>query len=318
MESKTEARATLDRYLHEVDEHQEDLIQVKPTDSKLRVLLKPAIPVSLRGRARMLVTTYRRASRAASRGRTRDESPLLLHLGSGPEHKDGWINIDLLGDPVEIAWNLARPIPFDSDSADGIFHEHLLEHLSLSDGLGFLTECHRVLRPGGLLRIGVPDAGRLVQSYAHGGEGMIDETRPGRPTPLLAMQEMFYWHRHETMYDFDTLALVCKAAGFDDVKQKEFGDTDLPRCPDTERRRTESLYVEARQVGAFRFFARRVDPSRIPMWFGRRLDDDGRTRTAAPDLDACDDAAARADALVAAVCAGTLDITSNGDVTAPA
>jgi predicted SAM-dependent methyltransferase len=171
-------------------------------------------------------------------------SPLLLHLGSGGEHKEGWVNIDLLGDPVEVAWNLARPLPFPDSSADGVFHEHLLEHLPLADGRAFMRECHRVLKPGAVLRVGVPDAGRLLRSYT-GDREYLEELHPGRPTPLLAVQELFYWHRHRTMYDTETLAVVFEDAGFTDPVQRAFGETDLPAVPDTERRRAESLYMEA-------------------------------------------------------------------------
>jgi predicted SAM-dependent methyltransferase len=244
VESLTADGEALERYLRDCQAEQERLRRTKPTDSRLRVLLKDAVPISLRGRARMVATDLmavrerRRAAALAAR------QGLRLHLGSGGEHKDGWVNVDLLGDPVELAWNLARPLPLPSGSAEAIFHEHLLEHLSLADGAALLRECHRVLRPGGVLRIGVPDAGRLVRSCANGGAGLIEETRPGRPTPLLAMQEMFYWHRHLTMYDFETLRFLCRACGFAEVKERAFGDSDLPDCPDSESRRAETLYVE--------------------------------------------------------------------------
>jgi predicted SAM-dependent methyltransferase len=59
---------------------------------------------------------------------------LRRHLGCGGEGKDGWVNIDLLGDPVDVAWNLAHRLPFASNSVDAAFHEHLLEHLPLEAG----------------------------------------------------------------------------------------------------------------------------------------------------------------------------------------
>lgn len=244
MESTTVAGEALERYLRDCQAAQSRLRRTKPTDSRLRVLLKHAVPTSLRGRARMVATDLmivrerRRAATLAAR------KGLRLHLGSGGEHKDGWVNVDLLGDPVELAWNLARPLPLPSGSVEAVFHEHLLEHLSLADGAALLRECHRVLRPGGVLRIGVPDAGRLVRSCADGGAGLIEETRPGRPTPLLAMQEMFYWHRHLTMYDVETLRFLCRACGFAEVTERAFGDSHLPDCPDSESRRPETLYVE--------------------------------------------------------------------------
>jgi predicted SAM-dependent methyltransferase len=179
--------------------------------------------------------------------RYQDRDPLLLHLGSGGEHKDRWVNIDLIGDPVEIAWDFAKPLPFSDRSVDGIFNEHMFECLPIAVGAAFLEDCYRVLKGGGILRIAVPDAGQLVESCANGGQGVIEETRPGRPTPLLAMQEIFYWYYHRTMYDFDTLALACHAAGFTQVEQKAFGVTELPICPDTASRQPGTLYVEAKR-----------------------------------------------------------------------
>ncbi len=44
------------------------------------------------------------------------QDDLKLHLGCGGERKKGWVNIDLLGDPVDVAWNLAKPLPFASGS----------------------------------------------------------------------------------------------------------------------------------------------------------------------------------------------------------
>jgi transposase InsO family protein len=77
-------------------------------------------------------------------------------LGSGGERKAGWVNVDLLGDPVDVAWNLASPLPFAPESVDAVFHEHLLEHLPLQVGAALMQECYRVLKPGGILRVGVP------------------------------------------------------------------------------------------------------------------------------------------------------------------
>ncbi len=169
--------------------------------------------------------------------------PLRLQLGSGRFHKEGWVNVDLLGPHVEVAWNLTRPLPFVEGCADAIFHEHMLEHLSLEQGLSLLHECHRVLRPGGILRIVVPDAGAYTLSYAGKGD-LLSRVRPGRPTPLLALQEVFYWYGHRVAYDAETLVYVCRAAGFADVKPRQFGQTHIEPSPDSEHRRLESLYVE--------------------------------------------------------------------------
>jgi predicted SAM-dependent methyltransferase len=166
-------------------------------------------------------------------------------MGSGRSPKLGWVNLDLFGDPVDLAWDLCRPLPLQESSVDAIFQEHVLEHFTLEKGLALTGECYRVLKPGGVLRIGVPDAKAYARAYLRDGGGPIASVRPGRPTRLLALQEVFYRHGHRTMYDFDTLALVCNAAGFETVEHRRFGDSRLAPCPDSEHRRRETLYVEA-------------------------------------------------------------------------
>ncbi len=216
------------------------------SDSRLRRLAKHAVPESRRGTARVVVTdaVALRERRKVPALLARD--PLLLHLGSGTQYKDGWVNIDLAGDPVDLAWNLARPLPLPAGCAAGVFSEHVLEHLPFEAGLGLLREAHRVLRPGGIVRIVVPDGGKLLRSYVDGGRGFIEETRGGRPTPMTAVNELFYWYRHCWLYDTETLTLALEAAGFAQAQEREFGASDLPGgSPDTPDRRAESLYVEA-------------------------------------------------------------------------
>lgn len=237
-------------YLDFVAQQHKAQKNTKPTDSALRRLAKHAVPVRLRSRARFLVTdaltplSRRKAARLARTGSA--ETGFRLHIGSGGEHKDGWINIDLAGDPVELVWNLKRGLPFPDRSAEAVFSEHLLEHIPLPGVVQTLRECHRVLKPGGIMRVGVPDAGTLLESYAKGGEGFIETTRPGRPTAMLAVQELFYWYEHCTMYDRETLSWLLAATGFtDEVHRCEPMETRLPvPAPDTERRWAETMYLE--------------------------------------------------------------------------
>lgn len=239
----TSERTALERYLELVDERHRVLRRSKETDGRLRTAVKHAVPVGLRGSARVALTRAV-AARERRRARALGATGLRLHLGSGGEHKDGWVNVDLLGDPVEVAWDLSRPLPFPDGSAAAVFHEHLLEHIPLAGGTALLAECFRVLRPGGLLRVGVPDAGRLLLSYA-GDREYVAARHPGRPTALLAVQELFYWHRHTTMFDEETLTFLVRAAGFVDIRSCEPGASQLDPVPDTPRRAPQTLYVEA-------------------------------------------------------------------------
>ena len=239
-------RELLDSYFRTSEAKQRQLRSTKSTDQSARVVLKHLVPVRLRGTGRMVLTDLVRIRERRKAAVIAREPGIRLHLGSGGERKAGWVNVDLLGDPVDVAWNLASPLPFASASVDAVFHEHLLEHIPLQAGAAFMRECYRVLTPGGILRVGVPDAGKLIRSYA-GDQGYLDTLHPGRPTAMLAVQELFYWHRHCAMFDTETLCLIFQASGFPEPEERSFGDSDMGQAPDSERRRGQTLYVEARK-----------------------------------------------------------------------
>jgi SAM-dependent methyltransferase len=71
-----------------------------------------------------------------------------------------------------VAHDLRHGIPFDDQSVDFVYHSHVLEHLDRDVAPGFLKEIFRVLKPGGLQRIVVPDLELLVRRYM---DSLIDE-----------------------------------------------------------------------------------------------------------------------------------------------
>lgn len=172
--------------------------------------------------------------------------PLRLHLGCADNYLAGWVNIDMArpGRKLDLRWDLRRPVPFPTASIEAIFTEHLLEHLTVPQALTVLKDCRRSLRCGGILRIGVPDLARYIQSY-QGSDPLLEEVRPGRPTAALAFCEVFYRHGHQSMYDFQTLERLCLEAGFAQVDRSAFGAGRLQPSPDSPARRPETLYVEA-------------------------------------------------------------------------
>ena len=127
-----------------------------------------------------------------------------------------------------MAWDLRHPLPFPDGSAEAVFLEHVLEHMTVAEGMVVLRHCLRVLAPGGVVRVGVPDAGRYARSYAEG-TGTIDELRPGRPTRMLALGEVFQEHGHVSAWDGETLALVVAAVGFESAAEMP-GGTVAPRA----------------------------------------------------------------------------------------
>lgn len=183
--------------------------------------------------------------------RMQSVSPLRLHLGSGTNKLSRWVNVDLLrpGRTLDLYWDVRRPLPFPDASVEAIFAEHLLEHLPFAAGVELFRECRRVLQPGGIVRVGVPDLDRYVASYL-GQDDIIDRVRPGRPSRALALGEPFFQYGHRCMYDFETMKLALLDAGFTHVERSGFGKGRLQPSPDSIGRRDETLYVEAwRRLG---------------------------------------------------------------------
>ena len=90
----------------------------------------------------------------------------LLNLGCGGRFHPAWVNVDLNSScPAVVAHDIRRPLPFAADSFDGVYHSHVLEHLTPADGQSLLAECHRVLRPGGTIRVVVPDLEAIAKNY---------------------------------------------------------------------------------------------------------------------------------------------------------
>jgi predicted SAM-dependent methyltransferase len=203
---------------------------------------KRFVPPAARGPLRALATALV-APRARRRARELlGRPPVRLNLGSGLAPIAGWTNVDLLGPPVDLPWNLARGLPFPDGTVDAIYSEHLFEHLGLDTARRLMAESVRALRPGGVIRVAVPDAGLLLRSYA----GTDDEDWAlSQPTRMEAVMSLFYEHGHRTMYDAELLIALVAGAGARDVRAMAFRESRLGSAvPDSELRRDGTLYVE--------------------------------------------------------------------------
>ncbi len=93
-------------------------------------------------------------------------SPRLLNLGCGARFHPDWVNVDFKAQgPGVQTCDLTRGVPFAEASFDAVYHSHLLEHFPASAAPGFLAECLRVLAPGGILRVAVPDLEAMARLY---------------------------------------------------------------------------------------------------------------------------------------------------------
>ncbi len=211
----------------------------------------------LRDELRMMwIRAFGRTSPAKYRGAT----GLRLNLGSGARGLAGWVNLDFVPAPsVNCVWDCRRSLPFDDGSVACIFSEHVFEHLDYTEEIPVvLAECLRVLQPGGVLRIVVPDAGCYLRAYAEPGWDALSTLRTLRPdhfdrytnctyrTKMELINEVFRQaYTHKFAYDHETMVAILLQAGFARAQPSAFGSTLSPGLAiDFADRAHESLYAE--------------------------------------------------------------------------
>lgn len=236
---------SIKRYLDERNAASTRGLERGRTASILRRVSTPRLRASVKVNGTVLLVPF---SRRKVRALLSEGRPIRLNLGSGPEKRHGWVNVDVLGMNPDVHWDLRWGIPFPDASVQATFLEHVLEHFTTDRALAILEECRRILVPGGVVRVGVPDFGLYMKSYAEDGES-IERLRPGRPTTLLAVSEVALHHGHRSVWDAATLERALGETGFVDVSARAFGDSALEPAPDTELREPESVYAEGTKPG---------------------------------------------------------------------
>ena len=182
-----------------------------------------------------------------------------------------------------IVHDLRRGIPASSSSVDAVYHSHVLEHIGRDYVPTFLGEILRVLKPGGVHRVVVPDWERMARDYIDDVErsqlepsfrdrheqfieAMIEQivrteahgtTRQGpikrRLERILLGDARRRGEVHRWMYDRISLEIVLLQAGFADVQILDFTRSAIPnweaigldREQDGSEYKPGSLYVEA-------------------------------------------------------------------------
>jgi ubiquinone/menaquinone biosynthesis C-methylase UbiE len=96
---------------------------------------------------------------------------IKVHLGCWHRYIPGFIHVDLCNMPhIDYASNIDKLPFFENNSVDLIYCSHALEYFDRDEVLNVLTEWNRVLCPGGLIRLAVPDFEALIKIYTQTGD----------------------------------------------------------------------------------------------------------------------------------------------------
>lgn len=135
----------------------------------------------------------------------------------------GWENIDvhdLAGFAQQNGYHyrqhdVRNGLPHGTASVDLIACSHMLEHLTYDQGVKFLSECRRVLKPGGTIRVAVPDAGLLLQMFQAGELDYFAEINDvcGQDVSSVKKLHALLYDNHLSTYDVSALADAFTAAG---------------------------------------------------------------------------------------------------------
>ena len=204
---------------------------------------------------------------------------IKLNLGCGYQYPQGWINVDyslgarfsrlpffrLINKKLHLfrmEWDdnifihdLTKPFPWDDASVDVVYSSHTLEHMAREQGAEFLRQSYRVLKPGGIIRIVIPDLLSIVNRYLEGellAENFVEDLgvmyieSGNRLKDRLAP---FVQYPHKCMYDTSALERSMTSAGFNACSRKPF-DSEIPEIIDIEMesRTRDAVIVEGVKV----------------------------------------------------------------------
>ena len=201
------------------------------------------------------------------------DSIVKLNLGCGLAVHQGWINIDgslntLVSPLPQIFHRLAFSfsgakayysfgeynriisenhffhadlsfgIPANNGSVDFIYSSHFIEHLYPSEAKKLLLDCHRVLKPGGMVRICVPDLEYAVNMYKSG------RKREALDRYFFVENKGSVYARHKYMYDFELLAELLRDSGFHSIRRCRFREGKMSDLEFLDNQPEETLFVE--------------------------------------------------------------------------
>ena len=171
-----------------------------------------------------------------------------LDFGCAFEKHDGWMGFDKIDYGQTYVGDVLDGLPFSDAHFDVIAAHHSLQMIRFDDLPRALAELRRVLKPGGALRISVPDALKAVNKYIAGVEHAfpisdeIERTADGR------FWRYMFWHGDaRSAFSYESLEDALWRNGFQNVRKCEFKQThtQYPEIVELDNREEESLFVEA-------------------------------------------------------------------------
>jgi predicted SAM-dependent methyltransferase len=160
---------------------------------------------------------------------------IKLHLGCGKNMLPGWINTDFPPKKENVLeLDATKKFPFEDNSIDYVFSEHMIEHISFEDGFFMLSECARILKPGGKIRCSTPDLRFLIDLHQNPTKEIndryikwaVDQCWKNQIyLPGMVFNNFVRNWGHLFIYDKETMTHSLTAAGFVNIEQFSINDS---------------------------------------------------------------------------------------------
>jgi ubiquinone/menaquinone biosynthesis C-methylase UbiE len=145
---------------------------------------------------------------------------LKLHLGCGDKHIEGYTNIDIRYLPgVDEINNIKFLRKYQHNSIDKIYACHVLEHFSRWEYKAVIKRWYDILKPGGTIRIAVPDFEKIVEYY--------QQTKDlAALRGLICGGQDYDENFHYCCWDFNLLKQDLEECGFEYIHKYDWRNTD--------------------------------------------------------------------------------------------
>jgi predicted SAM-dependent methyltransferase len=160
-----------------------------------------------------------------------------------------WVNLSREGNFVN-SWGSA--MPFKAAVFDGILLSHVLEHMDCHACVKVLKECHRILKPEGVVRISIPCAKKFHDLTTIGftawGEGSWNDSNPSY-SRMTFMEYALFFLGHVQVMSLDSIKCMLYLAGFRIYEEKAETGTNswIPEITTIDNRQVFSAFMEAKK-----------------------------------------------------------------------
>lgn len=172
-----------------------------------------------------------------------------LNWGCGHRGEPGWINSDQKDGPnIDISCDIRNGLPLEEGSIDYIASIHALPEVPYTELIPVLQELRRVLKPGGFLRLALPDLLKGIDAYYRNDLDYFlvpDEDAKSIGAKLVTQLNWYGYSR--TLFTRDFIEEQLYKAGFSEVHHCNYQETTspYPGIVELDNRENESLFVEA-------------------------------------------------------------------------